>query len=187
MSTRTTSVALPAAAPPVAHGDWVAQGSQFYGLYAREVLKTFRNPWVLVITLVQPFMWLAFFGSSFANVPLAYLDQLLHARGLPAAARSDHHRVQREVLGAGEGGGRGAGDRGGRPDRRKEQRDPGAKTRERAPVPRSPDPPSRRHRLRPDRAGPRPAEPLRERRRHGQQIARVPSRRDGEPDPGPDP
>jgi len=79
MSTRTTSVALPAAAPPAAHGDWVAQGSQFYGLYAREVLKTFRNPWVLVITLVQPFMWLAFFGSSFANVPLAYLDQLLHA------------------------------------------------------------------------------------------------------------
>jgi ABC-2 type transport system permease protein len=55
------------------------QGSQFVGLYGRELLRTFRNPWVLVITVVQPFMWLAFFGSSFANVPAAYLDQLLHA------------------------------------------------------------------------------------------------------------
>lgn len=57
----------------------VPQGSQFAGLYAREVLKTFRNPFVLVITVVQPFMWLAFFGSSFASVPLSYLDVLLHA------------------------------------------------------------------------------------------------------------
>ncbi|MCI4369485.1 MAG: ABC transporter permease [Thermoplasmata archaeon] len=60
-------------------GTWVPQGSQFYGLYARELIKTFRNPWVIVITVVQPFMWLAFFGSSFANVPLAQLDLLLHA------------------------------------------------------------------------------------------------------------
>ncbi len=58
-------------------GDWVAQGRQFWGLYARELLKTFRNPWVIVITLVQPFMWLAFFGASFENVPLAELKQLL--------------------------------------------------------------------------------------------------------------
>lgn len=61
---------------------WVAravpQGSQFAGLYARELLRTFRNPWVLVITIVQPFMWLAFFGSSFANVPLSELEALLH-------------------------------------------------------------------------------------------------------------
>ena len=49
----------------------VPQGSQFVGLYSRELLRTFRNPWVLVITIVQPFMWLAFFGSSFANVPLS--------------------------------------------------------------------------------------------------------------------
>ncbi len=54
------------------------QGSQFVGLYARELLRTFRNPWVLVITVVQPFMWLLFFGSSFANVPLSALDALLH-------------------------------------------------------------------------------------------------------------
>ena len=59
---------------------YVSQGSQFAGLYGRELLKTFRNPWVLLITLVQPFMWLAFFGSSFSGVPLAALDVLLHAQ-----------------------------------------------------------------------------------------------------------
>ncbi len=59
---------------------YVPQGSQFAGLYGRELLKTFRNPWVLLITLVQPFMWLAFFGSSFSGVPLAALDVLLHAQ-----------------------------------------------------------------------------------------------------------
>ncbi len=41
--------------------------SQLWGLYAREVLRTFRNPFVLLITVVQPFMWLAFFGSGFAQ------------------------------------------------------------------------------------------------------------------------
>jgi ABC-2 type transport system permease protein len=73
-------------APPLAGirlglGRWgsgIAQGSQFSGLYARELLRTFRNPFVLVVTFVQPFMWLAFFGSSFANVPLSELDALLH-------------------------------------------------------------------------------------------------------------
>jgi ABC-2 type transport system permease protein len=50
--------------------------SQFWGLYVREILRTFRNPFVLLITLVQPFMWLAFFGSSFGNVPKSYLEGL---------------------------------------------------------------------------------------------------------------
>jgi ABC-2 type transport system permease protein len=58
---------------------WVGQGSQFVGLYVREALRTFRNPWVLVITLVQPFMWLAFFGSSFALLPASELDAVIHA------------------------------------------------------------------------------------------------------------
>jgi len=58
----------------------VPQGRQFSGLYTREVLKTFRNPFVLIITFVQPFMWLAFFGSSFSNVPLSALDALLHTQ-----------------------------------------------------------------------------------------------------------
>ncbi len=46
--------------------------SQFWGLYVREILRTFRNPFVLLLTVVQPFMWLAFFGSSFGNVPSVY-------------------------------------------------------------------------------------------------------------------
>jgi len=45
--------------------------SQFWGLYVREVLRTFRNPFVVLVTLVQPFMWLAFFGSSFNNLAAA--------------------------------------------------------------------------------------------------------------------
>ncbi|MFZ0831125.1 MAG: ABC transporter permease [Thermoplasmata archaeon] len=64
--------------PEVTSGPIFGQGSQFVGLYARELLRTFRNPWVLVITIVQPFMWLLFFGNSFAAVPLSTLDLLLH-------------------------------------------------------------------------------------------------------------
>jgi ABC-2 type transport system permease protein len=56
----------------------VSQRSQFAGLYARELLRTFRNPWVLMITFVQPFMWLAFFGSSFGGAPPALVRQLFH-------------------------------------------------------------------------------------------------------------
>ncbi|HLQ42011.1 MAG TPA: ABC transporter permease, partial [Thermoplasmata archaeon] len=56
----------------------VSQRSQFVGLYAREVLRTFRNPWVLVITFVQPFMWLAFFGSSFSGASPALVQQIFH-------------------------------------------------------------------------------------------------------------
>ncbi len=51
--------------------------SQFSGLYLREILRTFRNPFVLVITIVQPFMWLAFFGSSFANAPPEFLKEFI--------------------------------------------------------------------------------------------------------------
>jgi ABC-2 type transport system permease protein len=49
--------------------------SQLWGLYVREILRTFRNPFVLLITVVQPFMWLAFFGSAFSGIAkqIAYL------------------------------------------------------------------------------------------------------------------
>ncbi len=50
--------------------------SQLWGLYAREIVRTFRNPFVLLITVVQPFMWLAFFGSSFGNLPPSELHAL---------------------------------------------------------------------------------------------------------------
>ncbi len=73
--TKFATITKPSEAPT---GPIFGQGSQFEGLYARELLRTFRNPWVLVITIVQPFMWLLFFGSSFANVPLSALDALLH-------------------------------------------------------------------------------------------------------------
>jgi len=53
--------------------------SQFYGLYLREILRTFRNPFVLLITIVQPFMWLAFFGSSFANAPASFVQSFVGA------------------------------------------------------------------------------------------------------------
>ncbi|EQD25799.1 ABC-2 type transporter [mine drainage metagenome] len=68
MSTGTEQVSLPELRL-VAATHRIPQGTQFYGLYARELLRTFRNPWVLVITVVQPFMWLAFFGSSFSAAP----------------------------------------------------------------------------------------------------------------------
>ena len=77
MSTATENLTLTATAMKTKDGR-VGQLSQFWGLYARELLRTFRNPWVLAITIVQPFMWLAFFGSSFANVPLTQLEALLH-------------------------------------------------------------------------------------------------------------
>lgn len=78
MTGETSYAWLPWRAHP-GGSDHFAQGSQFYGLYARELVKTFRNPLVILITVVQPFMWLAFFGSSFASVPVAELDTLLHA------------------------------------------------------------------------------------------------------------
>jgi ABC-2 type transport system permease protein len=53
--------------------------SAFWGLYVREILRTFRNPFVLVITVVQPFMWLAFFGSSFSLLPASELEALFGA------------------------------------------------------------------------------------------------------------
>ncbi len=56
------------------------QFQAFYGLLARELIKTFRNPFVIVITLVQPFMWLAFFGGLLSQLPTGELDTfLLHA------------------------------------------------------------------------------------------------------------
>ncbi len=81
MSTETEhGVVLPTptvAAPAPSQIHRIGQMSQFTGLYSRELLRTFRNPWVLVITVVQPFMWLAFFGSSFSNVPISEVEALL--------------------------------------------------------------------------------------------------------------
>ena len=82
MSTATKRLSLPAAAAPTKDGR-VGQLSQFWGLYAREMIKTFRNPFVIAITLVQPFMWLAFFGGMFSEIPADQLDQSI-LRGAPS-------------------------------------------------------------------------------------------------------
>ena len=79
MSTATKTISLPAAVgrTAVSHR---GQIRQFYGLFARELIKTFRNPWVIAMTLIQPFMWLAFFGGMMSQLPTAELDEfLLHA------------------------------------------------------------------------------------------------------------
>ncbi len=79
MSALTRTVTVPALAEGRSDGH-VGQVRQFSGLIARELLKTFRNPWVIAITLVQPFMWLAFFGGMMSGLPTSELDTfLLHA------------------------------------------------------------------------------------------------------------
>ena len=79
MSTATETIRLPATIDGRESG-YIRQFSQFSGLYVREMLRTFRNPFVIVITLVQPFMWLAFFGGIFSTLPTGELDTfLLHA------------------------------------------------------------------------------------------------------------
>jgi ABC-2 type transport system permease protein len=79
MSTATKTISLPATLSRGEAGP-TGQFRQFYGLFARELIKTFRNPWVIAMTLIQPFMWLAFFGGMMSQLPTAELDTfLLHA------------------------------------------------------------------------------------------------------------
>ena len=47
--------------------------NQFIGLYVREIMNTFRNPAVIILSIVQPLLWIVFFGSSFAYAPLSFL------------------------------------------------------------------------------------------------------------------
>jgi len=76
MSTTTKQISLPVTVPIGGIGH-TGQLRQFYGLFAREMIKTFRNPWVIAMTLIQPFMWLAFFGGMMSQLPTAQLDQFL--------------------------------------------------------------------------------------------------------------
>lgn len=52
--------------------------NQFIGLYIREIKNTFRNPAVIVLSIVQPILWIVFFGSSFAFAPLEFLQNFFH-------------------------------------------------------------------------------------------------------------
>jgi ABC-2 type transport system permease protein len=79
VSTISSTVNVPALAGDRIDGR-VGQLRQFYGLLARELVKTFRNPWVIAFTIIQPFMWLAFFGGMMSGLPTSELDSfLLHA------------------------------------------------------------------------------------------------------------
>ena len=51
---------------------------EFYALFAREVLKTYRNVAVVVMMVAQPIIWLAFFGSSFGSAPASFLTEFFH-------------------------------------------------------------------------------------------------------------
>ena len=45
----------------------------FWGLYKREVIKIYRRPFALVMTFIQPIIWIIFFGSSLNGIPKQYL------------------------------------------------------------------------------------------------------------------
>jgi ABC-2 type transport system permease protein len=76
LSTVSETIALPTSVVRGVRG-YAGQLQQFYGLFARELIKTFRNPWVIAMTLIQPFMWLAFFGGMMSELPTAELDRFL--------------------------------------------------------------------------------------------------------------
>ncbi len=79
MSAPVKTAVLPTSTT-VSRDGYLGWFSQFWGLFARELVKTFRNPWVIAITIIQPFMWLAFFGGMLSELPADQLDQfLLHA------------------------------------------------------------------------------------------------------------
>lgn len=48
--------------------------NQFIGLYVREIMNTFRNPAVIILSIVQPLLWIIFFGSSFTYAPVSFLE-----------------------------------------------------------------------------------------------------------------
>lgn len=51
---------------------------EFYALFAREILKTYRNVAVVIMMVAQPIIWLAFFGSSFGSAPKTFLSEFFH-------------------------------------------------------------------------------------------------------------
>lgn len=49
-----------------------------YSLYSREIKKTYRNGAVVFMMVIQPIMWLVFFGSSFSEAPSQFLSGFFH-------------------------------------------------------------------------------------------------------------
>ena len=52
--------------------------NQLIGLYTREIKNTYRNPAIIVVSIVQPLLWIIFFGSSFAAAPRLFLESFFH-------------------------------------------------------------------------------------------------------------
>jgi ABC-2 type transport system permease protein len=48
---------------------------QIYALYKRELLRLVRSRYMWLMIVAQPLMWVAFFGSSLAGLPRAFLLQ----------------------------------------------------------------------------------------------------------------
>ncbi|MEM1599959.1 MAG: ABC transporter permease [Saccharolobus sp.] len=47
-------------------------------LYEREMKRFFRSRYMWIMILVQPIMWIVFFGSSFSQVPKEFLQTFFH-------------------------------------------------------------------------------------------------------------
>src|SRR5919112_6739216 len=52
--------------------------NQLIGLYTREIKNTYRNPAIIIISIIQPLLWIIFFGSSFSSAPRAFLESFFH-------------------------------------------------------------------------------------------------------------
>src|SRR5919112_2205478 len=52
--------------------------NQLIGLYTREIKNTYRNPAIIIISIIQPLLWIVFFGSSFAFAPRSFLEGFFH-------------------------------------------------------------------------------------------------------------
>ncbi|MCY0849445.1 ABC transporter permease [Sulfuracidifex metallicus] len=49
-------------------------------LYKRELKRTFRSKFMWLTILIQPLMWLIFFGSSFSGAPAQFLESFFHTK-----------------------------------------------------------------------------------------------------------
>ena len=52
--------------------------NQLIGLYTREIKNTYRNPAIIVVSIIQPLLWIIFFGSSFSSAPKLFLENFFH-------------------------------------------------------------------------------------------------------------
>ncbi|MCQ4345660.1 MAG: ABC transporter permease, partial [Sulfolobaceae archaeon] len=51
---------------------------QLLALYYREVTKVYLSVFTLVVTIVQPLIWIVFFGSSLSGLPTFFLESYFH-------------------------------------------------------------------------------------------------------------